>query len=240
MLGGVGLCQVAVHLAYATARGHAVIDRALYLPAAWAADEERRELAQVPQEEVSAARPAQALAMLRRAVAAGIRAAFFTGDEVYGSREMRLGCRELGLGHVVAVRADHRVTLPCGKATTVTDALTLLPDTAWQRLRTGTGSKGTRDYDWAMLAVRHDDISDGDQAAHPAGESVLLVRRHRYTRTLSFYRCRSPQPVSVARLVGVVCRRRKIEELFQGMKATIGTRAGSSAGPPGTAGAARP
>ena len=32
-LGGIGLCQVAVHLTYATARGHAPIDRALDLGA---------------------------------------------------------------------------------------------------------------------------------------------------------------------------------------------------------------
>ncbi|RPF30355.1 DDE superfamily endonuclease [Streptomyces sp. TLI_185] len=35
-LGGVGLCQVAVHLAAATATTRVVIDRALYLPADWA------------------------------------------------------------------------------------------------------------------------------------------------------------------------------------------------------------
>lgn len=43
--GGVALCQVAVTLTYAVPAGHALIGRALYLPAAWAADEERRELA---------------------------------------------------------------------------------------------------------------------------------------------------------------------------------------------------
>ncbi|MEY9968539.1 SRSO17 transposase [Streptacidiphilus sp. MAP12-16] len=31
-LGGIGLCQVAVHLAFASTLGHTVIDRALYLP----------------------------------------------------------------------------------------------------------------------------------------------------------------------------------------------------------------
>lgn len=43
-LGGVGLCQVAVHLAYVTAAGHALIDRALYLTRDWVPDDERREL----------------------------------------------------------------------------------------------------------------------------------------------------------------------------------------------------
>jgi SRSO17 transposase len=46
--GGVALCQVAVTLTYATRRGHALIDRALYLPEGRAADEEHRELAGIP------------------------------------------------------------------------------------------------------------------------------------------------------------------------------------------------
>ncbi len=41
-VGGIALCQVAVTLTYATSRGHALIGRALYLPAACAADEEHR------------------------------------------------------------------------------------------------------------------------------------------------------------------------------------------------------
>jgi SRSO17 transposase len=47
-LGGVGLCQVAVHLTLATPAGHAVIGRCLYLGADWAGDDERRVLAGVP------------------------------------------------------------------------------------------------------------------------------------------------------------------------------------------------
>lgn len=62
-LGGVGLCQVAVHLTYATTRGHALIDRTLYLPEAWTGDEERRELIRVPKELTFATKPAQTAAM---------------------------------------------------------------------------------------------------------------------------------------------------------------------------------
>nr|WP_175548749.1 transposase [Mangrovactinospora gilvigrisea] len=49
-LRGVALCQVAVHLTYATAAGHAIVDRRLYLPEQWAADDERRELVHAPDE----------------------------------------------------------------------------------------------------------------------------------------------------------------------------------------------
>jgi SRSO17 transposase len=105
-LGGVGLCQVAVHLTYATTRGHALIDRALYLPEAWAGDEERRELVGIPEGSTFATKPAQTAAMLIRAHAAGVRAAFFAGDEVYGSRALRRTCRYPGPG--IRGRGTHR------------------------------------------------------------------------------------------------------------------------------------
>jgi SRSO17 transposase len=42
--------QVAVYLTYATAAGHALIDRELYLPQVWADDADRRSQAGVPDE----------------------------------------------------------------------------------------------------------------------------------------------------------------------------------------------
>jgi len=42
--------QVAVYLTYASSLGHALIDRALYLPKSWADDTERRAAAGVPDE----------------------------------------------------------------------------------------------------------------------------------------------------------------------------------------------
>jgi SRSO17 transposase len=216
-LGGVGVCQVAVHLSFASTLGHTVIDRALYLPQGWAADEERRELTGVPEELVFATKPELAAALLTRAVAEQrVHAAFFAADEVYGGREVRRTCRTLGLGYAIAVRANHKVTTP-GGAMTCKDALQLIPKRAWQRMRTGTGSKGARDYDWAMLEVVADDTPDG---ADNAGVSVLLARRHRYTGTVSFFRCWSPAPVPLAKLVSVVCCRWRIEEDFQTAKNT--------------------
>jgi hypothetical protein len=49
-----------------------------------------------------------------RAHAAGIRAAFAAGDEVYGGRELRRSIRRRGMGYVMAVRAGHHLaTRPC-------------------------------------------------------------------------------------------------------------------------------
>lgn len=146
-LGGVALCQVAVTLTYATGRGHALIGRALYLPGGCAADEEHRELAGVPEEVLFATKPQLAEGLLGRAQSLGIRAAFVAGDEVYGGRELRRSIRRGGMGYVLAVRANHTVTTGSGRTVTATEAARLIPARAWQRMRTGSGTKGTRHYD---------------------------------------------------------------------------------------------
>src|ERR687885_1676253 len=64
-------CQIGVFLAYATPKGRAFLDRALYLPKAWAADAARRAEAGVPQAVRFATKPALAKTMLQRAFAAG-------------------------------------------------------------------------------------------------------------------------------------------------------------------------
>ena len=65
-------CQVGVFLAYASRYGRALIDRALYLPEGWAADQARRAEAGIPEEVAFATKPKLGLAMLERAHAAGL------------------------------------------------------------------------------------------------------------------------------------------------------------------------
>ncbi len=221
-VGGIALCQVAVTLTYATGRGHALIGRALYLPGACAADEEHRELAGVPQEVMFASKPRLAAGLLDRAHCLGIRAAFVAGDEVYSGRELRRGIRQRGMGYVLAVRANHTVSIGSGRTVTAAAAAGLIPARAWHRMRTGSGTKGTRHYDWAMLEVTSDDTPDG----HGEGHSVLLARRHRYTGQLSFYRCWTPGPVPLSRLIATASARWKIEEDHQLTKQVAGLDAG--------------
>jgi len=209
-VGGIALCQVAVTLTYATTRGHALIGRALYLPGACAADEEHRELAGIPEEVMFASKPQLADSLLNRAHSRGIRAAFVAGDEVYGGRELRRGIRQRGMGYVMAVRANHTLTTGPGRTMTAAEAARVVPAHAWHRMRTGSGSKGIRHYDWAILEVTSDDTPDG----HGGGHSVLLARRHRYTGTLSFYRCWTPGPVPLSRLITVAVSRWRIEMVF--------------------------
>jgi SRSO17 transposase len=196
-IGGIALCQVTVTVTYASSRGHALIGRALYLPEACAADEEHRELADVPDEVMFATKPQLAGALLDRAQSRGICAAFVAGDEVSGGRELRRSLRQRAMGYVLAVRANHVVTASPGPTMTAAAAAGMIPAHAWHRMRTGAGTKGTRHYDWAMLEVASDDTPGG----HEDGHSVLLARRHRYTGQLSYYRCWTPGPVPLSRLI---------------------------------------
>jgi SRSO17 transposase len=138
--------RMAVTLSYATRIGHALIGRALYLPEACAADEEHRELAGVPQEVLFATKPQPADALLDRAHRLGIRAAFVAGHEAYGGREPRRRIRQRGTGYVMAARANHVVTVGSGRTVTAAAAAAMVPARAWHRMRTGSGSKGTRHY----------------------------------------------------------------------------------------------
>jgi hypothetical protein len=55
---------------------------------------------------------------------------------------------------------------------------------------------------------------------------VLLVRRHRYTGKLSFYRCWTPEPVTLSRLIAIAVIRWRIEEDHQLAKQAAGLDAG--------------
>ena len=145
-LGGVGLCQVAVHLTYASRSGQALVDRALYLTRDWAADDERGELTGV-RTNWRPAKPQLAATMLERAREARTPARWVAADEVYGGHDLRTRIRELSYDYTVAVPASHRVTSPACRFT-ATSLLARLPRKAWQRLRAGHGTKGDRHYDW--------------------------------------------------------------------------------------------
>ncbi|MBJ6766203.1 transposase, partial [Myxococcaceae bacterium JPH2] len=69
--GGVENAQVGIFLSYATPRGHALVDRELYLPEAWTQDAERRRTGGVPDEVSFESKPALAQGLLQRALASG-------------------------------------------------------------------------------------------------------------------------------------------------------------------------
>jgi hypothetical protein len=129
--------QVAVFLAYATPAGRAFLDRALYLPKGWAADGPRRAEAGVPAAVRFATKPQLARAMLQRAFAAGVPAAWVVGDTVYGTgRGLRPWLETERRAYVLAVPFKHRVWTG-GRQATARAAVARQPTEAWARLSAG-------------------------------------------------------------------------------------------------------
>ena len=208
-------CQVAVYLTYASERGHALMDRALYLPKAWTDDGERLAAAGVPDGVAFTTKPALAQAMISQALAARVPASWVAGDEVYGAdSKLRKQLRRAGLGYVLAVARSHQILTGIGARRAI-DLAVRLPSRSWQRLSAGHGSKGERWYDWALVETT-DPASE--PASDPAGTSTghhwLLIRRNRTTGEHAFYRAYSPTRVPLAALVKVAGRRWTIEESF--------------------------
>ena len=205
--------QVGVYLVYAGERGHAFIDRALYLPKSWTGDPDRLAEAGVPAEVEFATKPALARTMIARALDAGVPASWVAGDEVYGADpDLRHDLQQRGIGYVLAVASNHRVSTSAGAATATALAATL-PARAWHRRSCGAGAKGHRTYLWAWVELPVDGAP---------GCSWLLLRRHPRTGQLAFYRAYSPRPVTLAVLARVAGRRWTVEESFQAGKELTG------------------
>ncbi len=212
--------QVAVYLTYAGARGHAMIDRELYLPKSWTDDPDRCAEAGVPADIGFLTKPALATGMISRALNVGVPARWVAGDEVYGADPaLRTELEIRPVGYVLAIGCDRRVPTALGSIRA--DELTAsLPERAWQRLSAGPGAKGERYYDWALITLNPPAGTPADEADTQSW--WLLVRRHRGTGELAFYRCYSPEPVPLRELVRVAGRRWTALESFQAGKGLAG------------------
>jgi SRSO17 transposase len=84
-LGKVGNCHRGVFLAYVSERGHALVDKRLYLPPPWTDDPARWRAAGVPAEVSAQSTADLGWAMLQQARAAGhLQGHGVTGDDAYG------------------------------------------------------------------------------------------------------------------------------------------------------------
>ena len=208
--------QVAVYLTYAAPRGHALIDRALYLPRSWAGDPARCDDAGIPTSKRDfATKPALAKALITRALDAKVPAAWVAGDEVYGADpRLRAAIRDHGVGYVLAVSANRRMPTAAGPIR-VDRLPAMLPIRAWQKHSAGAGGHGPRIYSWAWITLLAEDASD-------TGCHHLLIRRNDRTGEHAYLRCYSPQTVPLRTLVAVAGQRWRIEESFQAAKGLTG------------------
>jgi SRSO17 transposase len=148
-------CQVGVFLSWQTAQGHALIDRALYLPQEWTDEPARCAKAGIPEGVTFATKPELARRLVERALDAGARPAWVVADAVYGAdSKLRFFLEASGQPYVVAVASNQCVWMGLTQHRVKTLAAQL-PAKAWRRLTVGAGTKGPRRFEWAAVPINH-------------------------------------------------------------------------------------
>lgn len=212
--GRVENCQIGVFLGLSTFRGHALIDRALYLPQSWCNDRSRCDEAGVPADVTFATKPALAMSMIGHALDRGIRPDFVLADEAYGSDgKFRRFLESRGQAFVVAVSCQQRLWVDFEQKR-VDQIVAEAPAKSWFRHSVAEGSKGPRLYDWS--AARFGRLTDKGH------QHWLLVRRHIQTEELAYYLCCAPPETTAKDLATAAGRRWSIEVCFESGKQQTG------------------
>jgi SRSO17 transposase len=223
--GKVTNCQIGVFAAYVSRHGHALIDRALYLPKAWADDPARLASAHVPPEVGFATKPRLAGRMIERAIAAGVPFAWVAADSVYGVGEIETTLRRAGKGYVLGVNATQPFNSWIGKpavAGTAEEIAHGLDPAAWRRLSAGEGTKGPRLYDWAYLELADLEAAEYDDRRAGLWTRGLLIRRSLADGELAFFSTWCPAGTTTETLVAVEGHRWAIEDAFETAKTELG------------------
>jgi SRSO17 transposase len=208
-------CQIGVFVAYASPRGHALVDRELYLPQSWTEDRPRCREAGVPDGVEFQTKPQLARRMLARALDAGVPTAWVTADEVYGGDgRLRRWLEERDVAHVLAINCNQSLVSGLFRFERADQLAARIPAGAWRHLSAGQGAKGERLYAWARVAIR--------PLREPDRGHWLLVRRSLADGALAYYVCYGPADTSLAGLVQVAGVRWTVECGFQQGKGETG------------------
>lgn len=218
-------CQIGVFAAYVSARGHAFIDRALYLPKSWTGDPAKLAGTHVPETVEFATKPALAVEMIRRALAANVPFSWVAADAVYGVGGVEGALRRACKGYVLGVKSDHHFGSWAGKPMVAGKAEEIARDLstdAWQRISAGEGTKGARLHDWAYCELADLDADEYDDTKSGLWTRGLLIRRNISDGDLAFFTTWCPAGTGIETLVSVEGHRWAIEDSFETAKNELG------------------
>ena len=218
-------CQIGVFGAYVSSKGHAFVDRALYLPEEWTKDPARLRAARVPERVSFATKPELALGTVERAIAAGVPFAWVAADTVYGTGGVETGLRRAGKGYVLGAKATRPFNSWLGKpavAGTAEEIAQGLDASAWHRLSAGEGTKGPRLYDWAYLELADLDADEFNPALSGTWTRGLLIRRDPGDGGCAYFSTWCPAGTGIEVLAAVEGRRWAVEDAFETAKIELG------------------
>ena len=243
-LGKIANCQAGMFLAYASARGYALLDRRLYLPADWFTDAyaDRRDACGIPDDVSFTTKPLLGWAMIEALVQSNaLRCRWVTCDEAFGCNTDLLDkLASLDLWYFAEVPHDTQVwrvrpetALPVwsgrgpkpkreqlsadAQAPETVQALAEgLPVAQWHEQVIQEGSQGPQVAEFAFLRVVG--VRDG----LPGAEVWLVLRRSLTDGELKTYLCNAPAEVPHQQLVRTSGMRWPIESCFEVGKQELG------------------
>ena len=243
--GKIDNCQASVFLAYASSRGHTLLDRRLYLPEAWFAEASREhwERCGIPDEVRFRTKPQLAWEMIEAAVASSVLPiTWVTCDEAFGNNPEFLGNLErVGLRYLAEVPVSTLVWLECPETEVppskgrgrpasrrrlvagtpppmrVDKLAAQLPKGAWRKRRVKDGEKGPIEARFARRRVV------AVRGKLPGPEVWVVFRRSlSEPQELKVFLSNAPADTPLTELVRVSGMRWPIETCFEEAKGSLG------------------
>ena len=240
-------CFVTVHLSYAAADFHCLLDGDLFLPESWSNDRERCRAAKIPDELVYRSRADIALELYERARANGVRFQWLTFDEWYGAKPKFLSAMSRAVQKYVGeIHSRHRmwvqeprvtsrpfrkngrgktrkiprVVAGSGKPMTSQDCFEndpMFTRQRWQHWHVKDTEKGAK-----VVEVKHGIVYAQDENKLPMAAHHLLVVRDVLTKELKYFLCNAPANTNVGVLLKVAFSRWRVERCFEDDKSYVG------------------
>jgi SRSO17 transposase len=234
-LGKTENCQVGVFLCYASPKGHAPLDRQLYLPQEWAVDAQRRDKTHVPPSVRFGERWRMGLDLLDRCSKEGLPHAWVTGDDEFGRCSVfRQALRERGERYILDIPASTLIRDVQGRRPSkrpgrgarpklpfvqVRQWAALQPASAWRKVRVRPGAKQVLQVQVMTRRVQ----TRQDRRLGPQ-ERLLVVRQQVAVEQWEIYYSLSNAAESVGgkELAQARAQRHRIEQMLQEAKGETG------------------
>jgi SRSO17 transposase len=230
-------CQVAVSLSLANHHASLPVAFRLYLPKEWAADEERRRKAGVPEGLGFKSKQGIALEQIRWACAAGLARGVVLLDAAYGrSAKLRMEIAALGLSYAAAIQSSPLVWRPGSgprpghggpkkgrygepNVVSVKQLALSLPAEAWQRVEWREGTAGILSSRFARLRVG---MAHRYATAETPMEWLLIEWPDNEKAPTKYWLSNLPEDISFRDLVDITKLRWRIERDYQELKQEVG------------------
>lgn len=214
-LGKTGNCQVAVSTALIGERQVWPLSCDLYLPKDWIDDRTRRAEVGIPETARLREKWRIALSQVRQVQRAGFRIGAVVADSEYGSNAgFRHGLERAGLRYGVAIRSNLGMRVAgTRRSRHAVDVARSVPETDWQRVCWGQGTKGP-------LAARF--VARRVRLPRGRGDRWLLCERSLTDDTRKYYLLNLEPSAALDDLVRVARNRWPIEQQYRELKDELG------------------